>query len=64
LSESISVVKVRGGGVNLVEKAGYPTFKDLDGVSKEELLLIDGVGPSAIEALEKALKKRGGKFVD
>jgi uncharacterized protein YdhG (YjbR/CyaY superfamily) len=42
--------------------AGIKKLKDLSKWSKEELLTLDGVGPSIIPTLEQALKKKGLSF--
>jgi hypothetical protein len=40
-------------------RAGYERLEQLDGVEEAELARLHGLGPSAIEALRKALTERG-----
>jgi hypothetical protein len=41
---------------------GFTTFNDLTGASRKSLLAIHGVGPKAVDILEKELRIRGLDF--
>lgn len=45
-------------------RAGYERLEQLDGVEEADIARLHGMGPSAIEALRKALTKRGLSFRD
>jgi hypothetical protein len=45
-------------------RAGYERLEQLNGVEEADLLRLHGMGPSAIEALRKALTERGLSFRD
>ncbi|MEU1755806.1 helix-hairpin-helix domain-containing protein [Micromonospora matsumotoense] len=51
--------KIGAPATRALTEAGHPTLRDLAGVPRAELALLHGVGPKALEIIQRALEQHG-----
>lgn len=64
MSEPTPLPKVGAPATRALDRAGYHSLEDLDGVSRTSLLTLHGVGPRAIRILDEAMSERALSLSD